>query len=89
VEVLRTEFANFGITSRVAGQAKVALFDGGADPLLSFFGSIDVLAARRDVRAFDFDRGQVVATVELPSHSPAGTAGALLSGITSDQIEVS
>ena len=67
VEILRTDFPNFTLHSRRWGSASVKLADGRLDPLGSFFGDIDVIGARYDVRDFDFDLGEVIDTVQLPS----------------------
>jgi acetoacetate decarboxylase len=81
-EVLRTGFPNFNLTSRFSGEGQLSLFDGSCDPLRRFFGGVDVLDARFDVRDFDFDWPEVVATVDLPVREPAvAAAGSPSSGI--------
>jgi acetoacetate decarboxylase len=70
VEVLRSDFPNFTLHSRVDGLGELALLNAPRDPLLKLFGSIEVLAARRDVRDFDLDWADVVASVELPPRNP-------------------
>lgn len=71
VEVVRVPFPNFKLHSRTYGRASLKMFDGVDDPIGSFFGPLEILSARFDVRDFDFDWGEVVATVDVPSRGAA------------------
>jgi acetoacetate decarboxylase len=83
IEVIRTDFPNFKLHTRTHGDASLRLHDATNDPLSTFFGELEVVGARLDVRDFDFDWGEVIATRPIPQPNQGnGAVKLILSGIT-------